>query len=46
MLLSFEDVVASLPEEEEPPDDPLGADLGQMRILRTSPLTPVPAVCV
>ena len=26
--------------------DPLGADLGEVRILRTSPLTPVPAVCV
>ena len=25
--------------------DPLGADLGQTRILRTSPLTPVPSVC-
>ena len=26
-------------------DDPLGADLGQVRILRTSPLTPVPEIC-
>ena len=26
--------------------DPLGADLGEVRLLRTSPLTPVPAVCV
>lgn len=25
--------------------DPLGADLGQVRILRTSPLTPVPDIC-
>jgi hypothetical protein len=25
--------------------DPLGGDLGHVRILRTSPLTPVPAVC-
>ena len=25
--------------------DPLGADLGQVRILRTSPLTAVPAIC-
>jgi hypothetical protein len=25
--------------------DPLGADLGQVRILRTSPLTPVPTAC-
>jgi hypothetical protein len=27
-------------------DDPLGADLGQVRILRASPLTAVPAMCV
>jgi hypothetical protein len=26
-------------------DDPLGANLGQVRILRSSPLTPVPASC-
>jgi hypothetical protein len=26
-------------------DDPLGANLGQVRILRTSPLTPVPEIC-
>ena len=26
--------------------DPLGADLGQARILRTSPLTPVNAICI
>ena len=26
-------------------DDPLGANLGQVRILRSSPLTPVPAIC-
>ena len=26
-------------------NDPLGADLGQVRILRTSSLTPVPAIC-
>lgn len=32
--------------EESPPADPLGQDLGRMRILRASPLTPVPAVCV
>jgi hypothetical protein len=25
--------------------DPMGVDLGQTRILRTSPLTPVPSVC-
>jgi hypothetical protein len=25
--------------------DPVGTDLGQVRILRTSPLTPVPLVC-
>jgi len=33
-----------LPETEERPD-PVGADLGSQRILRTSPLTPVPAIC-
>jgi hypothetical protein len=26
-------------------EDPLGTQLGQRRILRTSPLTPVPAIC-
>ena len=25
--------------------DPMGSDLGQTRILRTSPLTPVPSIC-
>ena len=25
--------------------DPLGANLGQVRILRSSPLVPVPAIC-
>jgi hypothetical protein len=29
----------------EEPDDPLGRDLGTQRILRTSPLTPVPPIC-
>lgn len=28
-----------------PVNDPLGADLGAQRVLRTSPLTPVPAIC-
>lgn len=28
-----------------PTPDPLGARLGQERILRTSPLVPVPAIC-
>jgi hypothetical protein len=27
-------------------DDPLGADLGQLRLLRTSPLTSVPQMCL
>jgi hypothetical protein len=27
-------------------NDPLGRDLGQVRVLRTSPLTPVPAICL
>jgi hypothetical protein len=31
--------------QDVPPKDPLGADLGQQRILRTSTLTPVPAIC-
>jgi hypothetical protein len=35
-----------LPEPGSPFGDPLGSDLGQVRVLRTSPLTPVPAVCV
>ena len=34
-----------LPELDRPPD-PLGADLGRVRILRTSPLIPVPRVCL
>jgi hypothetical protein len=32
--------------EETPPVDPLGSELGRARILRASPLVPVPAVCV
>ncbi len=31
--------------QETPPSDPLGADLGGQRILRTSALTPVPVIC-
>ena len=31
--------------QDIPPADPLGADLGGQRILRTSALTPVPAIC-
>jgi hypothetical protein len=31
--------------QDIPPLDPLGADLGGQRILRTSALTPVPAIC-
>ena len=37
--------VELLPEIERKPD-PLGADLGRVRILRTSPLIPVPEVCL
>jgi hypothetical protein len=37
--------VELLPEIESKPD-PLGADLGRVRILRTSPLIPVPEVCL
>ncbi len=38
--------VEMLPEDTSPFGDPLGVDLGQVRILRTSPLTPVPAICL
>jgi hypothetical protein len=38
--------VELLPEASMVFKDPLGGDLGEVRILRTSPLTPVPAVCV
>ncbi len=38
--------VELLPEPESPFMDPLGKDLGQVRVLRTSPLTPVPAICL
>lgn len=31
--------------ELSPPPDPLHSNLGETRILRTSPLTPVPAIC-
>jgi hypothetical protein len=31
--------------QDIPPTDPLGADLGGQRILRSSALTPVPAIC-
>jgi hypothetical protein len=37
--------VELLPEPVSPFEDPLGRDLGQVRILRTSPLTAVPAIC-
>ena len=37
--------VELLPEFERKPD-PLGADLGHVRILRTSPLIPVPEICL
>jgi len=32
--------------ELDPPDDPLGSDLGEVRILRTSPLVKLDEVCV
>jgi hypothetical protein len=38
--------VELLPEASMVFGDPLGGDLGEVRILRTSPLTPVPTVCV
>jgi hypothetical protein len=50
-LLAFDevpivvDVEAVTADTAAPPDDPLGAQLGTRRILRTSPLTAVPSVC-
>jgi hypothetical protein len=38
--------VELLPEPNSPFTDPLGKDLGQVRVLRTSPLTPVPEICL
>jgi hypothetical protein len=38
--------VELLPEPDSPFGDPLGKDLGQVRVLRTSPLTPVPPICL
>jgi hypothetical protein len=35
-----------LPEPDSPFGDPLGKDLGQVRVLRVSPLTPVPSICL
>ena len=37
--------VETLPSGTEEPADPLGEALGEVRILRTSPLYPVPPVC-
>ena len=37
--------VELLPEPNGSFEDPLGGDLGQVRILRTSPLSPVPTTC-
>jgi hypothetical protein len=38
--------VELLPEPDSPFMDPLGKDLGQVRILRTSPLVPAPVICL
>ena len=38
-------MVELLPEPESPFADPLGKHLGHVRILRTTPLTPVPDIC-
>jgi hypothetical protein len=38
-------MVELLPEPNTLFEDPLGEDLGHVRILRTSPLTPVPDIC-
>ena len=32
--------------EEQPPEDPLGQDLGEVRILRASPLVKLSEICV
>jgi hypothetical protein len=37
--------VELLPEPNSPTTQPLGSELGEVRIYRTSPLTPVPAIC-
>ena len=37
--------VETMPEPDSPYQDPVGVDLGQVRFLRTSTLTPVPAIC-
>jgi hypothetical protein len=47
-MLTSEELEAeasSLGVEDTYGKDPLGSDLGTRRILRTSPLTPVPAIC-
>jgi hypothetical protein len=41
-----ERIDAPAPASVAPPEDPLGTDLGLRRILRTSPLTAVPAICL
>jgi hypothetical protein len=38
--------VELLPEPDGLFEDPLGKHLGEVRVLRTSPLTPVPQICV
>ncbi len=37
--------VETMPEPDSPYQDPVGVDLGQVRFLRTSTLTPVPEIC-
>lgn len=41
----LQDEAASMGAADQYGKDPLGSDLGTRRILRTSPLTPVPAIC-
>ncbi|MFD9548006.1 hypothetical protein ACFWBG_11530 [Nocardia salmonicida] len=38
--------VELLPEPDSPFDDPIGIDLGHVRVIRHSTLTPVPAICL
>jgi len=44
--LSLSVLAVELLPENDQIQEPLSGDLGQVRILRTSPLTPVPSICV
>jgi hypothetical protein len=38
-------LVVEMMPQDEPPEEPLGKELGRQRILRCSELTPVPVIC-